>query len=79
MEYIMEMTAIFDDIEADLHGIEVILESVHDISKNAKDLPWVTEATKENSIKSKIKSAVEKIKSVLKKVLDFFLMTWYHK
>ena len=67
MEYIMEMTAIFDDIEADLHGIEVILESVHDISKNTKDLPWVTEATKENSIKSKIKSAVEKIKSILRK------------
>ena len=72
MEYIMEMTAIFGDIEADLHGIEVILESVQSISKNAKDLPWVTEATKENSIKSKIKSAVEKIKSVLRKVLDFF-------
>lgn len=72
MDYINEMTILFDDIEKELCGIGTVLENVQFVVKNAKDLPWITESTKENSIKSKIKSAVKKMKDVIEKVLNFF-------
>lgn len=72
MEYMVEMTAVFNDMENDLGEINSILESVTFITKNSKDLPWVTEATKENSVKNKIVSVVKKIKNLIKKVIDFF-------
>lgn len=72
MEYITEMSSIFDDIENEIKRIGTILESIQFITKNSDDLPWMSESTKESSVKNKIKNVVEKMKKLLKKVLDFF-------